>query len=197
MSNSPKWFDDPKQLPKIGTNDHYGVLVRQIKSRAKPTNRTFFRRDTRDSRLRAFGQWLTTHKWNGFFSLNSCLDKFAHFNSVICEAIDRFFPLTRTRAHQGDRPWVKPKIGAWIRKRESVKAFHNNVYLVYLPVCSLRLSHTRKKCGGCRRVKELSELFMVLLQEMIIEILNSSSLIENLITLAELRCMINWQGQIS
>lgn len=61
LTNSPKWFDDPKQLPKIGTSDHYGVLVRQIKSRAKPTNGTFFRRDTRDSRLRAFGQWLTTH----------------------------------------------------------------------------------------------------------------------------------------
>ncbi|CAH3193726.1 unnamed protein product, partial [Porites evermanni] len=54
----------------------------------------------------------------GFFSLNSCLDKFAHFNSVIREAIDRFFPLTRTRTHQGDRPWVTPKIRAWIRKRQ-------------------------------------------------------------------------------
>ena len=118
LTNSPKWSDDPKQLPKIGTSDHHGVLVRQTKSRAKPTNRTFFRRDTRDSRLRAFGQWLTTHKWNGFFSLNSCLDTIAHFNSVICEAIDRFFPLTRTRAHQGDRPWVTPKIRAWIRKRQ-------------------------------------------------------------------------------
>ena len=115
LTNSPKWFDDPKQLPKIGTSDHYGVLVRQIKSRAKPTNGTFFRRDTRDSRLRAFGQWLTTHKWNGFFSLNSCLDKFARFHSVYSEAIDRFFPLTRTRADQGDRPWVTPKIRVWIR----------------------------------------------------------------------------------
>ena len=26
--------------------------------------------------------------------------------------------------------------------REPVRAFHNNVYLVYLQVCSLRLSHT-------------------------------------------------------
>ena len=29
-----------------------------------------------------------------------------------------FFPLTRTRAHQGDRPWVTPKNRAWIRKRQ-------------------------------------------------------------------------------
>ena len=64
------------------------------------------------------GQWITTYKWNGFFSLNSCLDKVAHFNGVIREAIDRFFPLTRTRAHQGDRPWVTPKIRAWIRNRQ-------------------------------------------------------------------------------
>ena len=28
------------------------------------------------------------------------------------------------------------------RDRESVRAFHNNVYLVYLPVCSLRLLHS-------------------------------------------------------
>ena len=33
----------------------------------------------------------------------------------------------------------------YFRDRESVKAFHNNVYLVYLPVCSLRLSHTGTK----------------------------------------------------
>ena len=31
------------------------------------------------------------------------------------------------------------------RDRESVKAFHNNVYLVHLQVCSLHLSHTEKK----------------------------------------------------
>lgn len=118
LTNSTKLFDDPKQLPKIGTSDHFGVLVQQIKSRAKTTNRTFFRIDTRDSRLKAFGQCITTYTWNGFFSLNSCLDKFAHFNSVTREAIDRFFPLTRTRAYQGDRPWVTPKIRAWIRKRQ-------------------------------------------------------------------------------
>ena len=29
--------------------------------------------------------------------------------------------------------------------RESVRAFHNNVYLVHLQVCSLHLSHTEKK----------------------------------------------------
>ena len=28
------------------------------------------------------------------------------------------------------------------RDRESFKAFHDNVYLVFLPVCSLGLSHT-------------------------------------------------------
>ena len=124
LTNSPKWFGDPKQLPKIGTSDHFGVLVQQTKSRAKTTNRTFFRRDTRDSRLRAFGQWITTYKWNGFFSLNSCLDKVVHFNGVIREAIDRFLPLTRTRAHQGDRPWVTPKIRAWIRNRQIFLARH-------------------------------------------------------------------------
>ena len=29
-----------------------------------------------------------------------------------------------------------------VRDRESVRAFYNNVYFVYLPVYSLRLSHT-------------------------------------------------------
>ena len=29
-----------------------------------------------------------------------------------------------------------------VRDRESVRSFHNNVYLIYLQVCSLRLSNT-------------------------------------------------------
>ena len=53
-----------------------------------------------------------------------------------------------------------------------------------------------KKCGGCGRVEELSELFKVLRQEMMIEILKSYILDCELI-LAELRWMIVWHGQIS
>ena len=34
---------------------------------------------------------------------------------------------------------------ALFRYRESVRAFYSNVYFVYLPVCSLRLSHTQLK----------------------------------------------------
>ena len=35
-----------------------------------------------------------------------------------------------------------------IGDRESVKAFHNNVYLVYLPVCSVHLSHIASSLAG-------------------------------------------------
>ena len=52
LTNNPKILCEPKQLPKIGSNDHYCVLLGPTPQVVQPTKRTIMRRDTRASRLR-------------------------------------------------------------------------------------------------------------------------------------------------
>ena len=48
-------------------------------SSARFFKRTNMRRDSRASRLRDFGRWITLQSWEGFFALESCEEKFELF----------------------------------------------------------------------------------------------------------------------
>ena len=59
LTNNAKLLKVPKQIPKIGLSDHYGVLVQQAPPTQKCGYHTIIKRDTRDSALRGFGRWIT------------------------------------------------------------------------------------------------------------------------------------------
>ena len=58
LTNLPKLMDCPKQLPKLGSNDHYTVLIHppQSSSTSKNTKIAVRRCDLRASRIRDFGR---------------------------------------------------------------------------------------------------------------------------------------------
>ena len=119
LTNSPKAFPDPLQLPKIGTSDHYSLLIYQdLKSVGRASKITTIRRDTRDSKLRGFGQWITSFSWQHLFSTESCTEKFAIFKDTMQDALDRYLPKKSFRLHSTDKPWITPKIKSWIAKRQ-------------------------------------------------------------------------------
>ena len=91
LTNKPKALCAPSQLPKLGSSDHYCVLIKQG-LRGKTTKQTITRRDTRASCIRAFGSWITTFSWDALFALDSCKDKFDFFIQTLSAAIDRYFP---------------------------------------------------------------------------------------------------------
>ena len=82
LTNKPKALCAPSQLPKLGSSDHYCVLIKQG-LRGKTTKQTITRRDTRASCIRAFGSWITTFSWDALFALDSCKDKF-DFSFRLC-----------------------------------------------------------------------------------------------------------------
>ena len=94
LTNLPKLFMDPTQVPKLGSSEHYCVLIRE--SDVCGRNRTKFtvaKRDIRDSCLQDFGRWITGFSWEEFFELPSCKEKFQFLKSSLSEATNRFLPL--------------------------------------------------------------------------------------------------------
>ena len=88
----------PEKLPKIGSTDHYCFVVRQKLTRAKPPPKeTNFRRDTRDSRIREFGQWITSFSWQEVISKGSCQDKFECFHRTLLGAVEKYLPMKTVR----------------------------------------------------------------------------------------------------
>ena len=122
LTNQPKMLSTPKQLPKIGSSDHYCFLVQQGPPRAKSSKRTVTRCDTRDSRIRKFGQWITSFSWHEIYSAISCKGKFERFHRTLAGAIDRFMPARVHSLHSTDKPWMTTKIKAWITKRQKCLA---------------------------------------------------------------------------
>ena len=67
LSNRPKFMASPKQLPKLGTTDHYSILIYSSQASATSKNTKIFveRRDVRASRMQDFGRWSVTYELIG------------------------------------------------------------------------------------------------------------------------------------
>ena len=124
LTNSPKVFSSPKQLPKIGARDHYSVLVAPVIPSSRPSKLTMLRRDTRPSRIRDFGGWITSFVWDDLYALDSCEEKFKYFYQNLHEAVERFLPVRLHRVHSSDKPWMTGQIKALISKRQRYLAKH-------------------------------------------------------------------------
>lgn len=136
LTNNPKALCAPSQLPKLGSSDHYCVLIKQG-PRGKTTNQTITRRDTRASCIRAFGSWITTFSWDALFALDSCKDKFDFFIQTLSAAIDRYLQIKVSRMHSTDKPWLTPKIKAFIAKRQKLKPSHSSAKILHPSTCGV------------------------------------------------------------
>ena len=124
LTNSPKVFSSPKQLPKIGASDHYSVLVAPVIQSSRPSKLTMLRRNTRPSHIRDFGGWITSFVWNDLYALDSCEEKFKYFYKNLHEAVERFLLVRLHRVHSSDKPWMTGQIKALISKRQRCLAKH-------------------------------------------------------------------------
>ena len=95
LTNLPKLMAPPKQLPKTGSSDHYCFLIKQSPV-VRPINdrEVISGRDTRDSRIRDFSQWITSFSWQEVYEKNTCQSKFESFHHTLTEAIEKYLPST-------------------------------------------------------------------------------------------------------
>ena len=90
LVNKPKEFAEPVQLPNIGSSDHFAVLINQIdvNPKTKTSSIPTYRREMKDSNMRAFGRWICNKSWSEVLSSNNCENKFNLFYKEIIHAIN-------------------------------------------------------------------------------------------------------------
>lgn len=95
FTNKPKLLSKPIQLPKVGSGDHNALLIKPVLNGNQSSNmRAKFKilRDTRVSRLRDFGAWITTYDWSSILNISEVQAKFDFLHSCLMKAVDTFCP---------------------------------------------------------------------------------------------------------
>ncbi|XP_066300008.1 uncharacterized protein [Branchiostoma lanceolatum] len=118
MTNIGGFYRSPSVAPPVGNSDHNCVLL--FGERRKPPNYTCKKvvRPMRDSDLRAFGSWITSHNWDEVLQETNTQAKSTTFYTTLNQAIEKFLPAKTVRTHCRDKPWITPMIKSLISKRQ-------------------------------------------------------------------------------
>ena len=92
LTNRPKIFFDLKQLPKLGTSDHYTVLVDPV-----PGDRSANLEKVPAVYKCDFGRWACTFDWSSIINLPTAQAKCDALYSTLESATDAFLPVTKVR----------------------------------------------------------------------------------------------------
>ena len=65
LVNKPKLFDEPVQLQNIGSSDHFSILINPSAPNYIIRERHVYKREMKDSNVRAFGRWICNDPWSG------------------------------------------------------------------------------------------------------------------------------------
>ena len=148
LTNHPKLMDCPKQLPKLGSTDHYTVLIHPPQSSltSKNKKRAVSRRDLRASRIRDFGQWITQQSWDDVISITLVNKKFDIFINTLKDAVDKFLPIEKTYVSASGKPWITGKIKSLIAKRQKLLKFGKDS-----PAYKEARNAVQKECENCKK----------------------------------------------
>ena len=148
LSNRPKLMASPKQLPKLGTTDHYSILIYPPQASATSKNTKIFveRRDLRASRMRDFGRWITGFDWNTVTSLPTVQEKPECFNNILTNALTTYLPIKKFRVCSNNKPWVTEKCINLISRRQMTLSVHGKDSDQY----NLIRNQVQKECKACK-----------------------------------------------
>ena len=103
FTNKLKPLLKPVQLPKIGSGDHNALLIKPVLNGNQSSNvkaKSKILRDTRVSRLRDFGAWITTYDWSSILNISEVQAKFDFLHSCLMKAVDAFFHPGKIKSRQ-------------------------------------------------------------------------------------------------
>ena len=123
ITNISTHYEKPEITSPIGNSDHNTILWYPV-SRVKKENKIRHRlvRPMPDSAIRAFGTWISSHDWSEVTECRDVDDQCNQFYETLHAAIQRYFPLKKTKLHPSDKPWMSGEIKALIHDRQA--AFH-------------------------------------------------------------------------
>ena len=89
--------------------DPHNPPVRQYK--------TIVSRPLPNSKIREFGQWITSEDWMGLSNDDSPSEQVQNFENIIGSKLDHFFPKKTTKIGLEDKPYITSELKALKRKR--------------------------------------------------------------------------------
>ena len=123
FTNKPKPLLKPVQLPKIGSGDHNALLNNPVNGNQSSNvmAKSKILRDTRVSRLRDYGAWITTYDWSAILNISEVQAKFDLLRSCLMKAVDTFFPFRKVKISLTvltDKPWITSSLKLLIAQRQ-------------------------------------------------------------------------------
>ena len=120
FTNKSKLLSKPVQLPKIGSGDHNALLNGNQSSNMRAKSKIL--RDTWRSRIRAFGEWITTYDWPTILNIFEVQSKFDSLHSCLMKAVNAFFPIRKAKISATDKPWITSSLKCLIAQRQKALA---------------------------------------------------------------------------
>ncbi|XP_072041244.1 uncharacterized protein [Amphiura filiformis] len=123
VTNLSTFYNTPIVSAPIGTSDHRTVLWtpkdHEIRSNSVHIRKV---RPLKDSNLREFGRWITSHTWTEVTEAANTGDKTSAFYKTLNSAIQHHFPCRKVKLHVHDKPWITPAIKSliWVNPSDFV-----------------------------------------------------------------------------
>ena len=149
FTNKPKLLSKPVQLPRIGSCDHNALLVKPVNVNQSSIVRAKSKilRDTRGSRLRDFGAWITSYDWSAILNISEVQAKFDLLHSCLMNAVDTFFPTSKVKISATDKPWITSSLKLLIIQRQKALAKWGKTSVNYK---RLR-NRVQEACSKCKK----------------------------------------------
>ena len=111
--------------------------------RAKPK----ILRDTKDSRLRDLGAWITTYDWSSILNISEVQAKFDLLHSCLMKAVDTFFPSRKVKITATDKPWITSSLKLLIAQRQKALAKWGKTSADYKQLWN----RVQEACSKCKK----------------------------------------------
>ena len=123
VTNFAQFYSTPLIETPIGMSDHSTVAwFPKSNHSIKHTNATITKtvRPIKDSGIRSFGSWISSHDWREVYEQNNSQDCTNAFYNTLNEQMDLHFPTRQVKHHVTDKPWISSKTKDLIKRRQEV-----------------------------------------------------------------------------
>lgn len=129
ITNLKPYYQDPRIEEPLAMSDHNTVLWSPHDHTPINTKTILQFRPFKDSEVRSFGQWISSHPWTEVFDAHDIQSKVNTFYQTLQTRIDLHFPMKSVVKHNSDKEWVTPQIKSLIKRRQ--QAFHSRNMILY------------------------------------------------------------------
>ena len=129
ITNMSHCYNEPIILPPVQPDDpntavasdhHVPLCFPHTDPHCPPRReyKTVNYRPLPDSKIRSFGNWITSENWEGLSQNSSPEIKVEQYNKLVLENLDKFLPTKTLKIKPGDKPFITAELKTLKRQRQ-------------------------------------------------------------------------------